>query len=78
MDSSIEIFEDIPKTVSVTENLMSNQDVYWSVFIRLVFQEDQDIPETQWFTIFYMLMSVVDEIARRKNRLRTTKKEDFL
>ena len=45
MDSSVEIFEDIPKTVSATENGKFTKIVIGLLLFDVLFQEDQDIPE---------------------------------
>ena len=77
MDSSVETFEDIPETLSATEN-----EKFTKIVIGLLLFDSYSKKIKIFLDSMIHYFLHVDERSRldsrRKNRLRTTKKEDFL
>ena len=78
MESSVEVCEEIPKMASITENLKMNKMLFG---LQLFNSYSKKMMLFLNSVIHYFLHA--DErnrrdCTRRRNRLRTTKKEDFL
>ena len=77
MDSSVEIFEDIPETVSATENGEFTKIVI-GLLLFASYSTRINIFRNSVIHNFLHADERSRRDCRRKNRLRTTKKEDFL